>query len=308
MSLTPCLTLLLAAVPANDPPEVRFDTKPGEVVIKVKDQAIATYFYDHKEVKRPGFSHVKTPGGIQVTRNFPPRAPGDAVDHATMHPGIWMAFGDVSGHDFWRNKGRVEHVKFAEEPRGGKGRGSFAVVNRYVSADGKTEVCRQTARYTVVSRPDGWLLVCASEFRSDAADLTFGSQEEMGLGVRIASPLRVKGGQGTIRNSQGGKNEKDTWGKETDWLDYSGLIDGRHVGVTIMASPKTARKSWAHSRDYGVMVMNPFPLKPGKDGPTTVKKGESFRLGYGVLVHESKDAEPVDVKAAYKDYLDLLKE
>ena len=31
----------------------------------------------------------------------------DLDDHPTMHPGLWLAFGDINGADFWRNKGRV---------------------------------------------------------------------------------------------------------------------------------------------------------------------------------------------------------
>jgi len=48
--------------------------------------------------------------------HHPPRAGKDSTDHDRMHPGIWLGFGDVSGVDFWRNRGRMEHVRFAEPP------------------------------------------------------------------------------------------------------------------------------------------------------------------------------------------------
>ena len=39
---------------------------------------------------------------MQVTRHHPPIEGQDRVDHGTFHPGIWMAFGDISGSDYWR--------------------------------------------------------------------------------------------------------------------------------------------------------------------------------------------------------------
>ena len=68
-------------------------------------------------ILRPYFCNVHAPGGIQVTRNHPPVAGQDATDHDTMHPGLWLAFGDINGQDFWRNKGRIEHVRFTEPPK-----------------------------------------------------------------------------------------------------------------------------------------------------------------------------------------------
>ncbi len=52
----------------------------------------------------------------------------DALDHDTMHPGIWLGFGfgDISGHDFWRNKAAMEHVRFVSEPQIADGRLTFS--------------------------------------------------------------------------------------------------------------------------------------------------------------------------------------
>ncbi|MGC6564961.1 MAG: hypothetical protein ACON38_05030, partial [Akkermansiaceae bacterium] len=45
-----------------------------------------------------------------------------------------------------------------------------------------------------------------------------------------------------------------------------------------------------HSRDYGVLVANPFPKQPKERREpyvtTTVKKGKRFRLRYSILIHE----------------------
>ena len=107
-----------------------------------------------------------------------------------LHPGLWLAFGDISGADSWRNKAPVEHEAFVEQPTGGEGRGSFAVRNAYRAAPGQPLYAREVCRVAVVVRPSGYLLVLRSEFTPVGRDLVFGDQEEMGLGV--ASPRRSR--------------------------------------------------------------------------------------------------------------------
>ena len=65
-----------------------------------------------------------------------------------MHPGIWMAFGDVSGEDFWRNKGRVVHERFTTVPTGGAGRATFSQRKSYQRGDGSV-VCLEDFRFTI---------------------------------------------------------------------------------------------------------------------------------------------------------------
>ena len=61
---------------------------------------------------------------------------------------------------------------------------------------------------------------------------TFGDQEEMGLGIRVATDHAVTNG-GVITSSDGRKNEKQVWGRQADWCDYS----GKGVGVMLMPDP-----------------------------------------------------------------------
>ena len=115
-----------AAYAADSQPDRSLSKQePGKVTITVAGQPVATYVYVDDKIPRPYFAHVHGPGGIQLTRNFPPIEGQDRTDHATMHPGIWMAFGDLDGTDIWRNKGRVVHERFLEPPTGGPGQGDF---------------------------------------------------------------------------------------------------------------------------------------------------------------------------------------
>ena len=305
-----CGRLAATANSASDQPQVDFKSKPGEVAITVGGAPFATYFYKDKKTTRPYFAHVRTPGGIQVTRNHPPRK-RDAQDHATYHPGIWLTFGDISGHDYWRLKAKTVHDKFVEPPKGGAGQGSFAVRNRYLTTNGKGTVCTETCRYTIHVRPNGYLLQWDSTFTSDTGDFYFGDQEEMGLGVRVTTPIAVnqkKGGR--ILDSKGRVNGRQVWGKQADWCDYSGTIDGKHLGITLMPHPKNFRRCWNHARDYGFTAVNPFgrnAFTRGKKSKVVVRKGQPFRLRFGVFVHAAKSAGDYDPNAALADYRRIAK-
>lgn len=286
-------------------PAVGFRTTPGEVAVTVSGKPIASYFHADDKIRRPYFAHVKSPGGIQVTRNHPPVAGKDRDDHDTMHPGIWMAFGDLDGEDFWRNKGRVVHEGFIAEPTGGPGKGTFAVRNRYERVDGEL-VCHEECRFTFLVRPDGYLLLWESTFFADR-EFYFGDQEEMGLAFRVTTPITVANG-GTMRDSQGRKNGRGIWGKTADWCDYSGTVDDRRIGMTLMCHPQNFRPSWMHARDYGFIAANPFGRKAftkGESSQVVVEPGEKLRLRYGVWIHDGPPDAPPDLEAVYKTYLTL---
>jgi hypothetical protein len=302
----PVLIALLAilwsgASPARGQPGASFDPSDSSLRIQIGGKPFATYVWQDRHVLRPYFAHLHAPNGKQVTRNHPPVEGKDATDHGTMHPGLWLALGDLGGADFWRNKATVKHAGFLDKPKATEHGGGFAVRNRYVSGD--RTLCEEVCRIRIGVRPDGYLIDWTSEF-TGPEDFSFGDQEEMGLGVRVATPLAVKNG-GRILNSDGSKNEKQVWGKQADWCDYSGEIDGQSVGVTLMPDPKNFRRCWYHARDYGVLVANPFgqnAFTRGEKSKVVVRKGETFRLRFGILVHSGK----VDVVAAWKAWLDSL--
>lgn len=277
-----------------------FDETQDELRIFLGKQRIATYLKDHDQLTRRAFVNVSTPGGIQVTRNWPARKPEDrdpgyrgedGIIHPIMHPGLWMGFGWIDGNDYWRLQARVVHDGWIKGPTGSKDEATFTARNRYLSKDGDRTVCVETCRIRFLRRPEGVLLDWDSSFQSDERDFLFGDQEESGLAIRVASPIRVQGGNGTITNNRGETNGAGTWGKPMKWIDYSGTIQGKRVGLLVMPHPDNPRPSWSHSRDYGVVVSNPFLKQPKERRQpyvtTPVKKGEMFRLRYGVLVYET---------------------
>lgn len=276
-------------------------TTDGAVDIRLDGQPIASFVYRHDKVRRPFFAHVKTTGGIQVTRNYPPVEGKDTTDHPHMHPGIWLAFARLNDISFWHNSGaEVVHEGFVDDLSAGES-AAFTTVDRYV-APGNDTLCRQTTRYRLTKAGTDWLLDIDAKFSSDKP-FWFGVREEMGLGVRVATPVRVRDGNGSIVNSTGDRNEKGTWGKVANWWNYSGTIDDRHVGIMLMSAPGNP-DVWSHSRDYGVLVANPFPVDrpPNRSHRTAVEPGQSFRLRFGVLIHESAETRffPASAWTKYK--------
>lgn len=310
-----CLLCIASAVVLAAPiradeklPAVSFKEADGRIHALVGGAEFATYVFNDPDIPRPYFCQVRVPGGPQVTRTHPPVKGTDASDHDRFHPGVWLAFGDLSGHDSWRLQAKVRHDKFTAEPAGGAGAGSFAVANSYLKTDGKGVIAREACKFDVRVRPSGVLLVWDSSFTRGDADCVFGDQEEMGLGVRMATPLTVKAG-GEIRNSAGAVNEKGVWGKQADWCDYGGVIDGNRVGMVVMPDPGNFRRSWFHARDYGFVAANPFGRQAfTKSAPSRVAvvEGKPLRLRFGVLVYSKAGKDPLDAGAAYRDFLGVI--
>lgn len=277
----------------------------NRLTVKYAAKPLAEYIFGDPRILRPYFANLHGPTGSKITRNHPPIQGTDAADHETMHPGIWLAFGDISGVDFWRNRGRIQHVKFLTPPTASEDRVTFATESELLTPDGKS-MGTMVNRFTLSQRPAGWLIIWDATFTATQRELIFGDQEEMGFGARIASECTETKG-GTLLNSHGVKSARATWGKPAAWCDYSGKKDDRRIGITLMPAPKHFRESWWHNRDYGVFVANPFgraAMKQGTSSAVTVKKGESLRLVFGAMLHDGAEYDPA---SEYKHFLQVVK-
>lgn len=303
----PALASLLFAAMATAAiaePAFRVEQQPGALVIHSGDQLVAKYVYKDEQITRPYFCDVHTPAGVQVTRNHPPKE-GDLQDHATFHPGIWMAFGDISGADSWRGKATVEHAEFVEEPAQARGILTFTVRNRYWNAAHDAAVCDEVCQYFLVRTREVYFLTLESKFSSDH-EFTFGDQEEMGLGVRLATSLIEKTGTGAcITDSEFRTTASAVWGQASDWCDYSGVVDKKNVGVTLLSHPDNFRKPWWHARAYGLLVANPFGQKAftkGKVSSVPVAPGKDLQLRYGIVIHDGRPGAGYDPRVAWEYY------
>ncbi len=266
---------------------------------------IGEFVFRDEKIRRPYLTRLQTLSGKKVTRNHPPIEGTDATDHDTMHPGIWLGFGDFAGSDFWRNKGTIDHVRLTNMTTTTDGLLTFSAEARLLDEE-RRELGQITNHLQIKTFDDVRLLVWEAEFHSDTQDLVFGDQEEMGLGARVATPLTEKNG-GVVSNSEGLQTAAKTWGQPADWCDYSGQVDGQRIGITLMSSPTNFRRSWWHNRDYGVFVANPFGRKAMQQGTPSriiIPRGQKFRISFGAAIHAAADYEP---QSAWQRFLPLVK-
>jgi len=310
------LTVLIISLPAllnrlsAADPGFRLQHFDDKLEIHYGDQRIATYLKRHDKLTRPAWVNVCLPSGIPVTRNFPPRKPDDldpgytgegGMIHPVMHPGLWIGYGDISGNDYWRLKAKVEFHEYVFSPAVQRDFLSLMIRNRYLSENGEETICTETVNY-VWRKVDRGITIDILASYDSKKDFYFGDQEESGLAVRVASPIRVNGGNGTILNNRGEKNGAEVWGKEAEWVDYYGTIDGKEVGVMIVPNRSNRRRCWMHARDYGLIVANPFPKQPKERKEpyvkTTVKAEENYSFRWTVLLHEMPEGERLDREKA----------
>ena len=282
----------------------------SKIEFQINGDLFTTYHYG-KEYARPFLYPVIGPGGKGVTRGYPiePDVPGETKDHP-HHKSIWVAHGDVNGADDWselEGHASIIHRRFGETSSGPV----FArlkALNDWVDNQGK-KIMEEERIITVYNLPDtGRMIDFRIVFHTTECDVKFGDTKEGGiLSVRVATSMDGNKG-GLITNSFGGLTEAETWGKRAHWCDYSGLVDGRTMGITVFDHPGNFRyPTYWHIRDYGLMTANPFALSAYKndastDGGHVVKLGESFRFAYRVYVHD-QSAEDGKVSEQYHGYV-----
>lgn len=296
--------MLNATEPANTLPGIQ--QQADRLILSDSHGLIGEFVFRDEKIRRPYLTRLQTLSGKQVTRNHPPIEGTDATDHDTMHPGIWLGFGDFAGSDFWRNKGTIDHVRLTNMTTTTDGLLTFSAEARLIDEE-RRELGQITNHLQIKTFDDIRLLVWEAEFYSDTQDLVFGDQEEMGLGARVATAITEKNG-GVITNSEGLQTAGKTWGQPADWCDYSGQVDGQHIGITLMSSPTNLRRSWWHNRDYGVFVANPFgrnAMQQGAASRIVIPRGQKFRIGFGAAIHAAGNYSP---KTAWQRFLPLLKE
>ena len=125
LPVTLAVLAALACPPAGvQAQDLAIERGSDRVVLKIGDQSVATYVFRDAQVNRPYWAHIRTPRGIQVSRHHPPQEGVDATDHAGLHAGIWMSFGDLSGQDYWRMKAAHRACSFCRRAASGqRGRG-----------------------------------------------------------------------------------------------------------------------------------------------------------------------------------------
>ncbi len=184
LALRAAWLLLCLAQASSVRAQLQFKSESHGLVITHGQTKVVEYIHSDPQILRPHLTRAHSPSGYMLTRANPPVAGVDAVDHPTMHPGIWLAWGDINGQDFWRNKARIEHVRYLAEPTLDGDRLSFSTENRLLASDG-APLGQLVNHLLVAVRPLGTVIVWQATLKAGDAALKLGDQEEMGFGVRL---------------------------------------------------------------------------------------------------------------------------
>jgi hypothetical protein len=300
------VTLDIAKSPVPDSPGKGVELIPDgrRIGFKIDGQLVTEYIPD--DVPKPYFFPLVGPSGSKMTRAFPMKTvEGEKNDHI-HHRSLWFTHGSVNKVDFWSEV--PGHGKIIETSRptvvSGRALGRLRTTDDWLAADGK-KVCEDERVVTIFATQKTRILDFDITLKASEGPVTFGDTKEGMFGLRVATSMDVtskKGGK--IVNSEG-INDTKAWGKAASWVDYTGPVDGKTVGISILNHPSSFRypTTW-HVRDYGLFAANPFgyhDFGQKTSGEYVLPKGDSIQFRYRVILHDG-DTASADLPTAFRAY------
>ncbi|MCE5217104.1 PmoA family protein [bacterium] len=286
----------------GDASGVSIDYIEGEKAdVKVGGKLFTSYIVK-EGIARPYCYPVLGPGGAEVTECA-------KKDHP-HHRSLYVAQGSVNGFDNWSEMdGHASSVNRALEVLAeGPVFGEFVSVNDWVSPKGQ-QLLQEITCVRVYNHPDNcrimdwditWLAAYGGVFLGD-------TKEAGTLSVRMIETAHARNG-GTFRNSFGGVNEEECWGKKAEWVDYYGPIASGIGGIAIFDHPENLRypTTW-HVRNYGLFTANQWGLHDFTDdwsqrGDYALEEGDALNFTFRLYIHDG-DTFHADVAGKYLDFI-----
>jgi hypothetical protein len=317
--LRPLLALVISsAFPAilagEDPVELR--REGDEIDILIGGRPFAAYHFD-PAVAKPFLFPLRSAQGTVVTRGFPMVTDIPGEDHDEPHQrAMYFAHGDINGFDFWGEAafprwsrhsratfGRTVFRKL-EEMSGGTESGTLRAQFDLLTPNGEA-IAEETQAFTFRGDADSRIIDCEFMLRASNGPVKMGDTKEGTFAIRLVKALEPP--LGHMMNSNGDTDEKTIWGKQADWVDYSGTVGGEDVGIAVFDNPQNLRHpTYWHARRYGLLAANPFGVREfthdrHQDGSYTIPAGGVLVLRYRVFVHRG-DCRQARVSEAYSRY------
>lgn len=308
--------------------QVTLTQRPTEIAVAIDGKPFTVFHLGGADLKRPYLHPLRAASGTIVNRSFPAgQVPGETTDHP-HHAGLFYGHGDVNGFNYWAvqnvarpqppdgaNFGRIVLQKVASV-KSGKESGSVDTVFTWLKPDG-APLMTETRRTTFHAHPE--LRIIDFDFDFAAIEtVVFRDTKEGTFAMRMATvldepPAKPKPGApartGKLTNAQGGVGEANVWGKRSEWVDYSGQIDGERVGVVMMDHPGNPRHpTYWHSRGYGLHSINPFGVSDflndkTQNGSLTLAPGQRVRFRYRLVIHPG--LSPARLAELYKQFVSI---
>lgn len=305
-----CALLLCLSAPSgfaeeHDSAAYKVEVTDEGIEIKQGDSPVATYVF--ASGAKPIVWPVYGPGGVEMTRQYPMReaAEHERDDHP-HHRSLWFTHGDVNGVDYW-TEGAGHGTIVHREVLGTRGGDSARIetLSQWVNPQGEAQLDdRRVMEFSKAG--DARLIDVAITLTALVDAVNFGDTKEGSFGIRVPGTMKVDAKQGGRIVTSGGDTDKEAWGKQANWVDYVGPVDGETMGIAIMNHPSSfgAPCRW-HVRTYGLFAANPFGVHHFIGGEetegSTLAKGESLTLQYRVVLHRG-DTEEANIAAMWNEY------
>jgi len=223
---------------------------------------------------------------------YPVNGPVSGGSVTSMRNAVWphhssLFFGCdlVNGGNWWQEgleRGRIISVNAEILKQGGD---TLIISDECIwSRPGAVSPITDRRRFIITSPSATVRQIDAIIVMEMLTDVTIKKTNHSLFSARMAADLAVTNG-GTMINAEGAKGEKDTFGKNSAWIDFYGKRGEAIEGLAILQHPSNPwyPSPW-FTRDYG--FMSPTPMEWPQNGTDTfMKKGTVLTLRYRVLVH-----------------------
>lgn len=334
------VAVLLSAVPVfrtNGGYRIQVTAREAarRVDISVDNKPFTSYIWP-ESLTKPVLYPIVSSTGETVTRGFPLNPqPGERTDHPHQI-GLWFAYGNVNGVDFWNNStalsaaerakmGTVIHRRIVR-CESGDGRGELEIEAEWLMPDGTPALNEDT---TFIFRASGAVRSIDRITRLSAAGerVIFKDDKEGVLGMRVAKWLeqpaasdrvftdstgkatqvaKASGGAtGEYITSEGVEGDA-VWGTRGRWCLLHGHTERGETTLVIFDNPANPGfPTYWHARGYGLFAANPLGEKQLSGGKQelnfSLDRGKSVTFKYRLMIAEGRPSTD-QIEAQYRGF------
>ncbi len=287
--LTGCFLIMPASAA-----KLTAERRGSKINVSIDGKFFTSYVFSEDE-KYPFFYPVNGPltgGSVTSMRNA-------VYPH---HTSLFFGCDMVNGGNYWQEgleRGRIISVNARIEKEGGD---TVLITDECIwSRPGAVSPVKDTRKYIITAPSAGKTFIDVEITMHTLMDVRIKKTNHSLFSARLAADISVTNG-GTMINAEGDMNEKDTFGKRSPWIDFSGSRGNNVEGLAILQHPSNPwfPAPW-FTRDYG--FISPTPMYWPENGEETfLKDGSKLVLKYRVIVH-SGDHKQADIAGEYKKYI-----
>jgi len=287
-------------------------------------------------VQRPCLFPIYSPKQNLITRGYPlsPR-PNERTDFSNQS-GLWMAFGNVNGIDFWNNAqnpglgekrpyGSIRH-KSIKKATSGKAIGQLEVESEWVGPKGDVILTQTTLYQFEGAGADRTITVTTT--LTGKQDAVFMDDRDGFVGLRLARELEHKYKEGAQLTGADGKPQTalsnggtptgeyinsesikldSIFGKRAEWVLLNGQIGSEPLTVAFLDFPKNlGHPAYWNARGTGLFAVNPLGQaiysRGVEDLNMRIPKGESLIFKHRLRIQSGRQLTEADCEKLFTQF------